>query len=204
MPKKRRASSPVAKFKVHFDKKIAGNRKRDLDEEHLFDGRWYTELQSATKTVTRREVRRAGETSNPYKLGEGAFPLPFGQKKADILKEFDVARIPEKPGDPPDTDHLRLTPRPDTETGRTYKTLDFWIARGGDYSGLPIKVRAGKKDGTGAVNSYITITFSDVELNTGFARNVFKIDVPPGYEIVEERLEPLPPLPGAGSAEGEP
>ena len=184
-------ADPVARFKVHFDSKISGNRKRKLDEEHLFDGRWYVELQSRTKTVTRREIRREGEKSDPYKLGEGAFPLPFGQKKADILAEFDVTRVREKKGDPAQTDHLRLVPRPGTNTGRTYKTLDFWVARGGDHAGLPVKVVAGKKDGTGAVNSYIEITFSGVELNTGFSDSVFKIDVPKDYEEIVERLEPI-------------
>ncbi|MBU0617423.1 MAG: hypothetical protein KKI02_06885 [Planctomycetes bacterium] len=182
---------PVAKFKVHFDSKITGNRRRNLNEEHLFDGRWYVELQSRTKTVTRREIRREGEKSNPYKLGEGAFPLAFGQKKADILAEFEVTRVPEKKGDPPQTDHLHLVPRPGTHTGRTYKTLDFWVARAGDHAGLPVKVVAGKKDGTGAVNSYIEISFSDVELNTGFSASVFKIDAPKDYEEIVERLEPI-------------
>jgi hypothetical protein len=190
-----KAEQPVAKFKVHFDKKIVGTTKRDLNEQHLFDGRWYVELQSTTKTVTRREIRRKGELSNPYKLGEGAFPLPFGQKKADILAEFEVERIADAGNDPPGTDHLRLEPRPNTETGRTYKTLDFWVARTGDHSGLPVKVMAGKKDGTGAVNSYITITFSQIELDTGFSDSVFEIKVPSGYEERSERLEPLSPSP---------
>lgn len=184
---------PVAKFKVHFDSKISGTRKQKLDEEHLFDGRWYVELQSRTKTVTRREIRRQGETSNPYKLGEGTFPLPFGQKKADILAEFEVTRIPEKKNDPPTSDHLRLIPRPGTNTGRTYKTLDFWVARTGSHAGLPVKVMAGKKDGTGAVNSYITITFSKVELNSGFSDSAFKIKAPKDYEEIFERLEPIEP-----------
>lgn len=182
---------PVAKFKVHFDTKITGNRKRKLDEEHLFDGRWYVELQSRTKTVTRREIRREDEQSNPYKLGEGAFPLPFGQKKADILAEFDVTRVAEKKSDPPQTDHLHLVPRPGTHTGRTYKTLDFWVARGGDHAGLPVKVVAGKTDGTGAVNSYIEVSFTDVELNSGLSASVFKIETPKDYEEDVERLEPI-------------
>jgi hypothetical protein len=182
---------PVPRFKVHFDTKITGNRKRALDEEHLFDGRWYVELQSLTKTVTKREIRREGETTNPYKLGEGAFPLPFGQKKADILEEFEVTLVPGKKSDPPDSDHLHLVPRPGTNTGQTYKTLDFWVARAGDHAGLPIKVLAGKKDGTGAVNSYIEISFSKAELNSGFSASVFKIEPPGDYEIIEERLEPI-------------
>jgi len=184
---------PVAKFKVHFDRKVVGNRQQKLDEEHLFDGRWYIELQSRTKTVTRREIRRPGDRRNPYKLGEGAFPLPFGQKKADILREFVVRHMPGKKSDPPGTDHLRLIPRPNTETGRTYKSLDFWVVRAGPLGGLPIKVMAGKKDGTGAVNSYITITFSQVELNTGFSSSVFEIPTPPGYEEIVERLEDAAP-----------
>lgn len=182
---------PVAKFKVHFDTKIAGNRRRKLDEEHLFDGRWYTELQSRTKTVTRREIRREGETSNPYKLGEGAFPLPFGQKKADILAEFEVTRAPPKKDDLPQTDHLYLVPRPGSDTGRTYKTLDFWVAQVGTHAGLPVKVVAGKKDGTGAVNSYIEITFSQIELNSGFSESEFKIGVPKDFEEIVEPLEPI-------------
>lgn len=184
-----RQSAPVAKFKVHFDKKIAGTTARPLDEQHLFDGRWYTELQSTTKTVTRREIRREDDASNPYKLGEGPFPLPFGQKKADILREFEVSVIPEKKNDPPDADHLLLKPRPDTATGQTYKTVEFWVLRSGADAGLPVKVVAGKKDGTGAVNSYITITFSKVELNAGIGDGVFKIETPPGYEQIVEPLQ---------------
>jgi hypothetical protein len=195
---------PVAKFKVHFDRKIVGNTARELDEQHLFDGRWYVELQARTKTVTRREIRREGETNNPYKLGEGAFPLPFGQKKADILAEFEVERIPERKDDPFATDHLKLTPRPNTKTGQSYKTLGFWVAREGDHSGLPVKVVAGKKDGTGAVNSYITVTFSEIELNSGFSDSVFKIEVPKGYEEVIERLETAEAPPETAPPENRP
>ena len=188
-------TEPVAKFKVQFDAKLAGTRKRNLDEQHLFDGRWYVECQSQTKTITRREIYRPDEKINPYKLGEGAFPLPFGQKKADILREFEVHRLDSKTDDPPDTDHLRLIPRPDTSTGRTYKTLDFWVSRASDLSGLPVKVVAGKKDGTGAVNSQIEITFSDVQLNLGLSDTVFEIATPSGYEEVVERLDDVPAPP---------
>lgn len=191
-------TEPVAKFKVHFDTKLSGGRRRKLDEEHLFDGRWYVELQSATRTVIYREIRREGDTRNPYRLGEGAFPLPFGQKKADILAEFAVERLPPRPDDPPKTDHLRLTPRPGTRTGESYKTLEFWVAQEGPHAGLPVKVVAGKKDGTGAVNSYITISFSRIELNTGLSDSVFKIEPPPGYEKIVERLEPIESNPAGG------
>lgn len=188
-----REEKPVAKFRAHFSMVIRDKEAKPLDEDHLFDGRWYVERQSITKTVTRREIRAPGDTTNPYKLGEGPFPVPFGQKKADILKEFDVALLPSKANDPANTDHIKLTPRKDTRTGGSYKTVEFWIAKEGDLSGLPIKVRAAKLDpGTGEVNSYLTVEFKDVDLKAGVGASEFRIETPPGYD---ESIEPLNPRP---------
>lgn len=190
---------PSAKFLVRFTEKIADNRLHKLDERHMFDGRWYVELNSVTKTLTRREIRRAGDVGNPYKLGEGPFPLPFGQTKADILKEFEVTLVPQATSDPPNSDHLKLIPREGTQTRRSYKRVEVWVAREGPQHGLPIKVNTAKKDGTGKVNSYITITFEDVRLNQGFSGSVFEIKRPPGYHEETEPLEPPSPPPNAVS-----
>jgi hypothetical protein len=185
-------ASPVARFLIQFKEKIASGRRDALDERHLFDGQWYTELQSRTRSYTRREIRKPDDPGDPYKIGQGAFPLPFGQKKEDILREFDVQRLDAAPDDPPDTDHLRLTPRTGTKTEQTYKRLDFWIDRTGQTAGLPIMVRVAKKDGTGKVNSYVTIRFTDVRLNAGFSTSVFKLDCPAGYDQTVEPLKPVP------------
>jgi len=190
-------AEPVAKFLIHFNEKLTGTRRDKLDERHLFDGCWYVELDSRTRTVQRREVRRPNDPGNPYKVGEGVFPLPFGQKKEDILREFELQKLPPASDDPPTTDHLRLWPREGTKTGQSYKQLDFWISREGPTAGLPVKVRVAKLDGTGKINSHITITFSDAELNRGFSGSIFEIKTPPGYTEAEpERLEPIP-LPAA-------
>jgi hypothetical protein len=185
---------PVAQFKVEFTEKVDGQRKDKLDEQHLFDGQWYVELNRATKSVTRREVRAPGDKRNPFKLGEGAFPLPFGQKKADIVREFEVTRIDkEEKGDPPDTDHIKLTPKPATSTYEQYRTIEFWIAReSSKLSGLPVRVKAAKKDGTGRVNSYVTVTFTNVELNPGLGGGVFKIDKPADFSEQVEKLQAAP------------
>jgi len=184
---------PVAKFLVHFTQRVSSNRAHKLDERHLFDGRWYVELNSETKTLSRREIRREGETANPYRLGEGPFPLPFGQRKADILKEFEVLIVPPAADDPPETDHLKLLPREGSQTGGSYQSVEVWIARTGPQHGLPVKVHTAKKDGTGKVNSFITISFENVRLNEGFSSGVFEIEAPPGYDVEEERLEPIAP-----------
>lgn len=188
-----RTMKPAAKFLVAFDEKIdhSRNSKRKLTEKHMFDGRWYVELQQATKTFTRRELRREHEVGNPYALGDGLFPLPFGQKKADILKEFDVTLETSGKGDPPKTDRLRLTPRGGTRTGDKYLWIDFWVLQTGKLSGLPVQVRLGKKEGTGRVSEEVTVKFSDVKLNKGIATSIFEIKKPRGYH---EEIIPLPPL----------
>lgn len=189
-------AAPVAKFLIHFTEKLTGSRKDKLDEQHLFDGFWYIELQSRTKTVQRHEIRRPNDPGNPYKVGQGYFPLPFGQKKADILSEFEVRLLPPADKDPPGTDHLFLVPRAGTNTGQSYKQLDFWVDREGLTAGLPTKVRVAKLDGTGKVDSYITITFTDAQLNKGFSGGIFEIKVPPGYTETVETLQPIaPPAP---------
>jgi len=194
-------AKPVARFLIHFKEKIARGRRDKLDERHLFDGCWYVEVQSRTRTVQRREIRRPDDPADPYKIGEGVFPLPFGQRKDDILREFDVQRLAPAAGDPSATDHLRLTPRAATRIGKSYKELDFWVSREGPLAGLPIKVRVAKKDGTGKVNSHITITFDDVRLNEGFSGGVFEIKTPSGYtEYEPERLKPIGPPPGEGGS----
>lgn len=192
---------PVPKFRVEFDKRISNRTTRPIEETHVFDGRWYVEIHGPPqKTVHRREIRRASDPLNPFKLGEkGAFPLPFGQKKEDILREFEVTRNPslaglgEKEGHaPPKTDHIRLTPRANTTSARSYNWVDFWIAQDGPLKGLPVKVLTAKKDVTGRLNAYVTITFDEVKLDTGFSGNVFDVKAPRGYH---EETEPLPPLP---------
>lgn len=186
-------AQPVAKFLVHFTQRDFDGRKAVVDERHMFDGFWYTELNSDSKTLIKREVRDPKATSNPYKLGEGPFPLPFGQSKEAILREFVVTRGAADAGDPENTDRMILTPRPTSGIRRTYQNVEFWIARSGDVAGLPVRVRAAKLDGTGKLNSTITIDFSEPQLNTAFAANVFKLEAGPGYVEQVERLEPPPP-----------
>jgi hypothetical protein len=46
-------------------------------------------------------VLRPGEKVNLLKLGEGPFPLPIGQKRDDVKRQFDVTLAkPEKGVDP--------------------------------------------------------------------------------------------------------
>lgn len=184
-----RQESPAARFKVHLKKKIVGGAGPNIDEQHLFDGFVYTELNADNKTVVRREVRAENDKRNPYKVGEGAFPVPFGQKKADILHEFEVQRIPPAPKDPPKTDHLLLTPRTGTASADQHESVEFWINQeDAENPGLPVRVKTVQRSAAKNEESFVVVTFTDVKLNTGIGVAPFQIAVPPGFE---ERLEPL-------------
>jgi hypothetical protein len=187
---------PVAKFLVHFSNRISGGRLHKVDEKDMFGGRWYIEENSETKTFDKREVRRESDPGNPYRLGEGPFPVPFGQKKADILREFEVTPGAPSEKDPSNTDHLHLVPRPGSDSQGKYAVVDVWVAREGPESGLPVKVETTKKRGTGEVDSFITIEFKEPELNRGFSGSIFKLEPPRGYDRHEETLDAIAP-PGA-------
>lgn len=186
---------PVPKFKVRFERRIVENRSTSLEEAHLFDGRWYTHIDDNTRTLTRTEMRREGDEYNPYRLGEGSFPLPFGQRKDDILREFEPTLAPPpRAGDPapPGTDVLRLTPRPTSPMRDEYRYVDLWVIREGPMNGLPVRVRAAQLKGTGEVNDILTIDFEDIQLNTGFSESVFSVSRPRGYAEEVQRLDASP------------
>lgn len=185
-----RDDKPVARFLIQFTRKIGGGRADVLDEKHLFDGVWYVEQHADRRQIVRRQVRAESDPADPFKVGEGVFPLPFGQKKADIVREFEVIVKEERcDDDPPETDRLRLIPRAGTSAAQLYRYVDFWIAREGGAADLPVQVRAGKMDGAGRLNSTITIRFDKPRLNEGFSPSVFTLDTPAGFE---ETVEPLP------------
>ncbi|MBI5864413.1 MAG: hypothetical protein HZB38_07890 [Planctomycetes bacterium] len=185
-----RAQDPIPQFKVHFTSKIVDrNKKATIDEQHFFDGEMYVELNAETKTVTYREIRGPNDKRNPYKVGEGAFPLPFGQKKQDILREYEVTRVAESLKDPPKTDHLKLTPRKGSQSEARQKSVEFWVVReDGEPAGLPVRVRVVERPVAAGEENFIVVTFSDVELNTGLGVSPFSINAPDEYQTFFEPL----------------
>jgi hypothetical protein len=179
---------PAARFLIDFKRKVVGGRADKLDEKYLFDGVWYVEVKPEGKSVFKKQVRRASDPVDPFRLGEGPFPVPFGQRKDDILREFEVTLAPPAKNDPENTDHLRLKPLEHSRFVDLYRYIDFWIAREGPESGLPIQVRTEKLDGTGKPDTIITIAFSKPRLNAGLSASVFQVEVPPGFEVEEEPL----------------
>jgi hypothetical protein len=184
----------VPKFLIRFNERTSAGRRDKLDEQYMFDGVWYVELKN--NTVTRRQVRDPNAPGDPFKLGEGPFPVPFGQKKADIIREFDVVLEPSDRSDPKDTDHLKLTPRPGTRLEGKYGELHFYIRRSGKEAGLPVKIKLGKLDANASfavISAWTVVEFNDARLDRGVKPDMFEIKKPPGgVEIVEPLELPEP------------
>jgi outer membrane lipoprotein-sorting protein len=96
---------------------------------YLLDGRNLIERNYDTRTQITRQVLKPGEKVNLLKLGEGPFPLPIGQERAEVLKQFNVQKAEPKTDDPPDSLHIILTPVPNTPFAKQFQTIDVWVDR---------------------------------------------------------------------------
>ncbi len=102
------------------------NRPRRL--EYVLDGQNLIERNYETKTQITRQVLKPGEKINLLKLGEGPFPLPIGQERAEVLKQFNVQKVEPK-SDEQDSLHVILTPVPNTPFAKQFQTIDVWVDR---------------------------------------------------------------------------
>lgn len=185
---------PNPRFFIRFDKMIHDGivkKKGDqfLREWHVFDGIWYIEARDKTETIIKRQIVREGERFDAFRVGKGPFPMPFGQKKEDIARQFTIVLVePDPERDPKNCDHLACTPLPDTELDRKYGRVHFFIDRKTD---LPVKVETVEKD-EGII---ISATFTDVKVNEGLPTGSLDLPDLPGWNVSEEPLPPpAPPI----------
>ncbi|MCO6438203.1 MAG: hypothetical protein J5J06_14005 [Phycisphaerae bacterium] len=183
------------KFLVHFEKSevdgIAGKQ-----EWYLFDGRWLYQAVERLEQVTKQEYARPGETLDLFDLETAPFPLPFGQRKEAILKNFEVRlEVPAK-GDPPNTDHLVCVPREESRLSREYDRLDFFVLR--DIH-LPVRIVANHKGGYETSRADFP-DLSPASLNVGLSAKDFEpLKAWSKYKLV---VEPLEPAGGPKNADG--
>lgn len=84
----------VKKFGVHVTKLRLGQTWRDENQYIIFDGQYLVEKSVERKQFVKRKLVADGATVDPLRVGEGPFPLPIGQKRADILKRFNAELLP--------------------------------------------------------------------------------------------------------------
>jgi len=174
-------SEPNSKFLVHFRKLVSSGTIRETGEYFAFDGEWLTERNDKARTIVRRQIARPGERKDPFRLGQGPFPLPFGQKRDDILRNFEVNFVDFSPGDPKGSDHLHCVPRPNTELAEKYSRVEIFVDRRLE---LPVRIVCEKlKDGT-----RIEVDFRDIDANEAPAGSRFIIEQPRDFDVSTEPL----------------
>ncbi len=173
---------------VHFERcEIDGILRKQ--EWYLFDGRFWFEAIERLEQVTKREIAREGETFDLFNLETSPFPMPFGQKKATIFRNFTVEWVARAKGDPENTDHLRLLPKPGSRLDRKYTSLDYYVRRG---LNLPVRIVIGRNEGM----EIVTVDFMDLaekRINVGLgAKDFAKPKAWQKYDVVEELLADAP------------
>jgi outer membrane lipoprotein-sorting protein len=117
------------------------------------------------------------------KLGEGPFPLPIGQEKAEVHRLFEVSSIAAAADDPANTTHLRLVPRPDTQFTGKFTAIDVWID--GDSS-FPVRIDAEDANKT----SIRKTVFKNVKTNTGLTDADFTLEAVEGWNVQTGEFQP--------------
>ncbi|MEX2219283.1 MAG: hypothetical protein WD749_11070 [Phycisphaerales bacterium] len=197
------------KFAVVFNQVRVGEVVRDDPKVYIFDGRWLVEKfpQERPPLFIKREVVAPGESFDPLRIGEGPFPLPIGQKRADILRRYTVELLPAAAGleadpeAPPDeaataaalkefvagSSHIRLVPKPEFEADEELAEIHLWYRRDGAGNLLPRMARTRDKSLNVSVVELINVQVQ----RTGEARNQ-RAAVPPDV------LDTREPAPGSG------
>src|SRR5207248_3656709 len=111
--------SDDSRIKVSFDKKQMddGGKKTTVKQrlDYVLEDGWLTDRDYQKKLEVRRQVLRPGQKMNLLKLGEGPFPLPIGQDKTEVKKQFDASKVETTKDDPKDTAHVKLIPKPGSQ-----------------------------------------------------------------------------------------
>lgn len=117
-----------ARMRIVFDKKMIGDKQLPgAKVEYALDNGWLTDRDYKRKIEIRRQVLKPGEKINLLKLGEGPFPLPIGQPREEVLKLFEVKKIETAQAELPDTVHIQLIPKENTQFARKFKRIDAWV-----------------------------------------------------------------------------
>lgn len=130
-------------FAVKFETLQSGDTKEQVSKDYIFDGIWLVERLPKEKQFFKRQTVKTGEQIDPLSI-DGPFPLPIGQKKADILRRFEATLgEPESSGIRKGFIHLHLKARDQTER-ESIEEVDLWYD---PVSLLPGKVIVRERSG---------------------------------------------------------
>ncbi|MGH7131822.1 MAG: LolA family protein [Phycisphaerales bacterium] len=145
-------------FVVQFDSLVMDSKLRKETKQYVFDGEVLIERTPDEKNFHRQRLVAPGADVDPLRLGQGRvqFPMPLGQKKADMVAVFTITTPPaleNVPNTPSmqqmlaDAIQVRLVPIKNTVQARDFVEIRIWY-RPSDL--LPLFAQAVNTDGSKA------------------------------------------------------
>lgn len=125
---------PNPRFLVTFAKLIQDGVVHRTRRWYLFDGRYLFEANERSKSIIRRDIAPPGKEIDLFSIEKAPFPIPFGQKKAEILHHFNVTLGESTDAD---VDHLICTPKKTSRLFDDYSVVEFHVSR---TLNLPTKI----------------------------------------------------------------
>lgn len=170
------------KFRIHFDLlRTDGGRPVKSPLDYTFDGYWLTIAKHKIKSMTRIEIARPGDKVEPLKIGKGPFPVPFGQKTADMLEYLEITTRPAKDSDPAGTSYLKLIPRKKYKNDLAFRKMELWVD---DKTNLPVKVVSKDKN-----KNITTVEFQNIITGDKLKDELFLAEKPAGWDLTTEKLK---------------
>ena len=178
------------KFAVVFDDLYVGERKEPDGRTFVFDGEWLIERIPADRLMLKRQVAPPGAEFDPLRVGEGPLPLPLGQKKADILANYQVTMPEPTSGieDREDFDSLKahierlnaqqihLLPKGEDEN---FEEIRLWYAPS-ETGVLPCMAMTVNRTGDEVVVMLINVKLNaDAEVD----QDAFEDEAPEGWDV---------------------
>ena len=171
-----------ARIRVSFDTEAVGDHQMDKKVDYLLDNGWLWERDYRRKTEIKRQVIQPGQKMKLLKLGEGTFPLPIGQDKAEVHRQFDVQKVAPREGDPAGTLHVSLTPGKGSQLARKFSSIDVWVD---PETQMPRRIEAVDANET----TIRTTDLTNLRMNQGIAADAFRL--PPIDDSWNRHEEPF-------------
>ncbi len=170
------------RFLVTFVKSVTDGVVARKKLWYMFDGRYLYEANERSRSTIKRDIAPPGEEFDFFSLEKAPFPIPFGQKKSEILKHFNVTVIAPAKDDPPHTDHLLCIPKPSSKFVKEYSRLEFFVSRSLD---LPVRIVMTTPKDDKVISADFELTEDNI--NKGISEAAFRLpSETKGYAVAEE------------------
>ena len=171
-----------SKFRISFQTLQQGDDPKMKEKiDYIFDGQYLTEDNYKLKTRTRYQLAAKGEKIEPLKIGQGPFPMPFGQKTADMLKYLIPVTRKTTKKDPKNTDYIKLLPNKQNTDRVNFVRMEMWIDK---KTNLPVKIVSKNKN-----KDVRTVSFANTKTTAKIDPGLFDVKKPSGFKLHIERMK---------------